>query len=188
MSIAKTLLAVMAMMFAFGATAFSALAQGEEGEAAEPEPEWRFFASASIASHHVGAEQDFEEFNPGITFGAARARWGGAWETGAEIGVFRNSYGDTSPYGGVYVDRRVLDLSEDVNLRLGLFAGYADYPQLVDEAEDNGALVVGDFVPIISGQASLRVADALEFRTRFGPGLEDAEAIFAFQFTAFLPH
>ena len=58
--------------------------------------EWRPVAGVSIASEHVGAERDFEEFNPGVSLGARTGLpWrGGEW--GVEAGVFRNSYNERS--------------------------------------------------------------------------------------------
>ena len=143
--------------------------------------EWRPFVGVSIASKHVGADRDFQEFNPGISLGLSRQiGWrGGEWAL--EGGYFQNSYDEGSLYGGLWADWPVATFADRLEFRLGGFFGYAEYPQLVDEAEDFGALVIGDFVPLIAAQAALRIDDRFALLTRFGPGIEESDAIFTLQ-------
>lgn len=143
--------------------------------------EWRPVVAVSVASAHIGAERDFQEFNPG---GAIGFRSGLGWrrgEWGGEVGYFLNSYDEGSAYAGVWADWPVLALTDRLDLRLGAFFAYAEYPQLVDEAKDFGALTIGDFVPLLAAQASLRLDDRFALVARFGPGISDSDLILGFQ-------
>lgn len=143
--------------------------------------EWRPVVAVSVASAHVGAERDFQEFNPG---GAIGFRSGLGWrrgEWGGEVGYFLNSYDEGAAYAGVWADWPALALSDGIELRLGAFFGYAEYPQLVDEAKDFGALTIGDFVPLLAAQASLRLDERFALVARFGPGISDSDLILGFQ-------
>lgn len=142
---------------------------------------WSPVIGVSIASKHIGADEDFQEFNPGVSIGARRdIGWrGGEW--GLEAGVFQNSYDERSFYAGAWADWPIADLTERTQLRFGGFFAYAEYPQLVDEAEDFGAFVIGDFIPLVAAQAAVRFDDHFALVTRFGPGIEDSDVILSLQ-------
>lgn len=142
---------------------------------------WRPVVGVSVASKHFGAEQEFEEFNPGVSIGLAREMFwlGGEW--GVEAGVFRNSYDERAFYAGAWADWAIVGSPETAEFRLGAFFAVAEYDQLVDNAQDAGVPTVGDFVPLVSGQASIRIQDRYALVARFGPGIDDSDFIVGFQ-------
>lgn len=174
-----------------GLCALAALAAPHAARAEEPKGEaaseyslltgWRPVAGVSIASRHFGAERDFEEFNPGVSFGIARDMFwlGGEW--GLEGGLFRNSYGERAFYAGAWADWAILGAPEAAEFRLGAFFAFAEYDQLVDEAKDAGAPTFGDFVPLVAAQASVRYLDRYALVARFGPGIDDSDVIVGLQ-------
>lgn len=156
--------------------------QAEDGKPASDLPAgWHPFIGLSLASKHFGADRDFQEFNPGISLGARhRVGWRrGEW--GFEAGGFQNSYDNRSFYVGSWIDWPIARPSSSTEIRLGGFFAYAEYPELKDEADDIGVLTIGDFVPIISAQASLRIDERFALTARFGPGIEDSLLIVGLQ-------
>jgi hypothetical protein len=89
--------------------------------------------SLMFGSHHIAANQPFEEINPGVflTWEGRRLDW--------TVGAFHNSYGRTSVAGTV-----ALPLWKTGELRLDAFAGIAHYP--VDGR--NFRFHAGDLVPL----------------------------------------
>lgn len=143
--------------------------------------DWRPYIGVSVGSKHFGAERDFQEFNPGALVGAQYPLgWqNGAW--GIEAGIFQNSYDERSVYAGTWVDWPVVEFSERFEGRLGLFFAYAEYPQLKEEADDAGVLTIGNFVPILAAQASVRLDDQFSLVARFGPGISESDLIVGLQ-------
>ncbi len=142
---------------------------------------FRPFIGVSLASKHFDANRNFQEFNPGLTLGLRRPiNWhDGEW--GIEVGGFQNSYDERSLYAGTWVDWPVAAITRGAEIRLGGFFAYAEYPQLVDEADDIGVVTIGNFVPILSAQAALRIDDRFSLMARFGPGIEDSLLIVGVQ-------
>ena len=93
-----------------------------------------------LRSHHIGATEDFQEFNPGVFL---------TWERDLDysIGLFYNSYSEVSVLGSVGYN---VEAAPD--LFLGAFAGIALYPGDGDRFN----LSVGDFIPIVGLQARYR--------------------------------
>lgn len=151
---------------------------------------WTPMIGVSVASQHFGAKRDFTETNPGVLFGFARpSRFLGA-EFGVEGGVFRNSFDDTSAIIGGWYEWPIAGEPDGVlgQLRLGFAFGYADYPELVDRADAFEALTIGDFVPFLTPQATWRVTESLEVRSKFGPIFDgDADFVAGFQVHYRLP-
>lgn len=89
--------------------------------------------SILVGSHHIAANQAFEELNPGVflTWEGRRLDW--------TVGAFRNSYGRTS-----VAATAALPLWQAGDLRLEAFAGLAHYP--VEGRTIR--LHVGDLVPL----------------------------------------
>ncbi|MEL7463041.1 MAG: hypothetical protein AAFN79_03185 [Pseudomonadota bacterium] len=171
---ARVIVFLLALMAPFAASSAELEVEHLSGE-------WRPFVGVSIASKHVGADRDFQEFNPGVSLGLSRRIGWRRGEWGLEGGYFQNSYDEGSFYAGLWADWPVASIEDRLDVRLGGFFGYAEYPQLVDEAEDFGALVIGDFVPLVAAQASLRIDDRFSLLTRFGPGIEDSDVILSLQ-------
>ncbi len=88
--------------------------------------------SLHLGSHHIGAEREFEEVNPGIFF---------TWDRRLSytFGAFRNSYGDLSVAATV-----AYPLILEPHYRLDVFAGWANYP---GEGRDFW-ISYGDVVPV----------------------------------------
>ena len=120
--------------------------------------------SVHLGSSHVNAQEDFEEFNPGLFV---------SWDRSLSytVGAFRNSYGDVSVAATVAYPLIRRDL-----YRLTAFVGWAHYPE-------NGRkfrVHHGDVVPV----AGLR----LHYRSlfvQFLPGDGSvADAVLSFGFSA----
>lgn len=123
---------------------------GAMARAAEP------FVAINVASHHFDAAQDFEEVNPGLGLGV-RQEFGG-WRAEAEVGLYRNSYGDRTIYG-VATGERVFG-----RFAVGVFAGLAEYPTQVMHARREGVPVIGDFLTVGGLSATA------ELNSRVSPG------------------
>jgi len=143
---------------------------------AEEAGRWTPYAAVAIASLHA-SDQEFEAFNPGLGLGADYAFEGGGWEAGVEGGVYRNSFGKRSIYGLGHVTARVLRFGEATELRAGLFAGLAEYENLVDEAESVGLPTFGDVVPVGGALIQFRHAERWELRARAAPLPGDGVAV-----------
>lgn len=135
---------------------------------AEQRGGWTPFVVLTIGSHHI-SDEDFEEFNPGVGLGADFAFDGGGWEAGAEAGVFRNSFAARSIYALGHVTAELARLTSKTELRAGLFAGLAEYANLVDEAEEAGLPTFGDVIPLGGALVQLRHAERWEARARIAP-------------------
>ncbi|MCF6304388.1 MAG: hypothetical protein L3J33_03340 [Rhodobacteraceae bacterium] len=115
---------------------------------ADPE----FYTSISIASLHVNATRDFNEFNPGIGIGVT---WGNdVLRYGLEVGTFRNSYYFQSTYATANWRWRVATLG-DVNIWAGGWLGFAEYPNLIGYADKFGIPRIGDFVMVGGASATV---------------------------------
>ncbi len=91
--------------------------------------------SILLGSHHAGARDAFEEFNPGLFL---------EWETEGRlsysVGAYRNSYGRGTIAAGVNYP-----LIESDDFEADIFAGAANYPR---DGEDF-AVSVGSVVPML---------------------------------------
>ncbi|MGB0504870.1 MAG: hypothetical protein ACPGGK_01630 [Pikeienuella sp.] len=151
---------------------------------------WTPMIGASIASQHFGAQRDFNETNPGVLIGFARQSTITSAEFGVEGGVFRNSFDDTSAIIGGWYEWPIAGEPDGAlgQLRLGFAFGYAEYPELVDRADAFQALTIGDFVPFVTPQATWRITESFEVRSKFGPIFDgDADFVAGFQVFYRLP-
>ncbi len=98
--------------------------------------------SILLGSHHIGANRDFEEFNPGIAL---------TWDRGLDysISAYRNSYGKLSVAGTV-----AYPFYETETIGFSAFAGIANYPE--DGRRIAG--IAGDLVPLVGLRARYRNA------------------------------
>lgn len=101
--------------------------------------------SILLGSHHVGATQDFEEFNPGIILTWREAMWQNRLDIG--VGAYRNSYGDAS-----VVVTTAYPLFRSETWGLDLFGALATYPGEGDQFSHS----IGDVVPIAGLQGRYR--------------------------------
>jgi len=110
---------------------------------AKAEPQ--FYGTVNIASLHINATRDFNEFNPGLGLGVT---WGSdTFRYGVEAGFFENSYSHQSTYITTNWRWRVADF-ENVGLWAGGFVGFADYPNLTGYADKFGIPRIGDHIMI----------------------------------------
>ena len=116
-----------------------------------------------IGSEHLGAEEEFEEFNPGIFL---------TWEHGVDLtaGVFRNSYGSAAP--SVTISAPLVESGE---FALSWTAGLAYYPGDGDRID----FAIGDVVPLLGLRADLGPI----FIQAFPVDGETADAVIAFGVT-----
>ncbi|MGB0412348.1 MAG: hypothetical protein ACPGFA_12215 [Pikeienuella sp.] len=145
---------------------------------------WTPMVGLSVASQHFGAERDFNETNPGLLIGAARPSHYFNAEFGVEGGVFKNSFDDTSYTIGGWYEWPLLGEPDATlgQLRLGFAFGYAKYPELVERADAVRALTIGNFVPYLTPQATWRITESVEIRSKFGPIFNgDADFVAGFQ-------
>lgn len=119
--------------------------------------------SVHLGSVHVNAQEDFEEFNPGLFLSWDR-------QLSYTFGAFRNSYGDLSVAATAAVP-----ILHRPTYRMQVFGGLAYYP-------DNGRnfrVNFGDVVPV----AGLRLFYRNAF-VQFLPGDgNQADAVFSFGFS-----
>ena len=133
-----------------------------------------------LASRHIG-RADLEDVTPGLTFGR-RGPLGSAAhprspEWHAEAGIFRNSYGETSPIALAGLSYRVADLGALGRLRLGASVGVARYSELAGELEEShGVPNIDGFIPIAAATIALR-RERTDIRISTVPPGEDVTAI-----------
>ena len=138
------------------------------------------FVTLPHASLHVNPDRDFNEFNPGIGVGSEAPFRRSDYVFGLEAGRFRNSLEEGTSYAAAYVERKFAPV-RSTSIGLGAFFAYAEYPNEVQRAEDNGFITFGDFVPVAGLQATVPTIGSHEFRVRLTPGLEDADALLTLQ-------
>ena len=119
--------------------------------------------SVLLGSHHVNAEVDYNEVNPGLI-----ATW--EREFDYSVGVYYNSYNAISPMVAVGYNWELADY-----LEVGLFGGVAYYG---DDA-DSFTVSAGGLVPL--GGAQLRYKNA--FMQLIPAGGEDVDAVITFGLT-----
>ena len=140
------------------------------------------FIAFALASEHVGAERDFVETNPGVGVGTEVPVGTRPIGVGAELGVFRNSFDDTSPYAVVFAEGKVNPFGAKRPIGLGAFYGYGRYPTEVERARERGFLVIGEFVPVGGLQVTVPVLERNDLRFRIVPGvLESTSTVIAIQ-------
>lgn len=116
-----------------------------------------------LGSHHVNAQRDFQEFNPGVFL---------TWERGLSYsaGAYYNSYKGVSPIVAVGYDVQV---ARDFDV--GAFFAVAVYPGDGDEFK----VSAGDVVPLVGLQARYQNV-FVQFIPSDGEALD---ALFAFGLT-----
>lgn len=139
------------------------------------------YVTVTHASTHLNARKDFNENNPGIGFGSEAPIRRGPNSVGVEAGRFLNSVDKYTSYAAGYWERDLLPQSNPRRVRAGAFFAYAEYPDEVQRAKDNGYLTLGDFVPIVGLQATVATVSQHEFRFRLTPGLSQSDGIVTLQ-------
>lgn len=129
---------------------------------------------------HINATKSFNENNPGIGIGSEAPIVMSRWSVGVEAGRFRNSNDDMSSYAAGYAEY-ALNRKDPRAIRAGAFYGLAEYPAEAAKNRANNKFAVGDFIPIIGLQTTVRTIGPHEFRMRLTPGLSRADAIVTLQ-------
>lgn len=125
-----------------------------------------------LGSHHFGASQDFEEFNPGLFLIWSEALWRDRLDFG--IGAYRNSYGD-----GSLAVSAAYPILRRANWGLDLFGALAWYPGNGDRFSH----AIGDIVPLAGLQARYRAV----FVQAIPSGGDAADAVLSFGLSFPLP-
>ena len=166
----------LALLGLVGLLAGCALTREVDLDRAEP------YVTFALASEHVAAEQDFVETNPGVGLGAEVQVGTRPILVGGELGVFRNSFDETTPYLVGFTEGTVGAPWSEHPLGLGVFYGYGRYPGEADRARDRGFVVIGDFIPIGGLQVTVPTIRNNALRFRIVPGLlEDTASVIAIQ-------
>lgn len=140
------------------------------------------YVAISFASRHIGGHEDYVEDNPGIGLGLQLSPQGARTGLAVELGRYRNSRGKTSDYAVFLADSSIANLSEVVDLRLGLMAGVARYPGAGDGFDRRGVPAIGDWALAAGVTGAMRVWDRAELRIGAVPALDIADAVVTFQF------
>lgn len=148
---------------------------------AEGMREFRPHLTFNLASHHLNASRDFNEINLGLGIGITGPSGIGATEFGIEAGQYKNSLDNQSYYVMASLDLEVIEITENLALRMGGFSGLAHYPSNGNKFKDHGVPTIGDWVMAIGLQSTLRVADKYDLRVRVMPAGNVADALFTAQ-------
>lgn len=135
----------------------------------------------NLASHHIGATRDFEEFNPGVGIGFTLPVGARGFEIAAEVGQYHNSVGRNSVYATGSLDVAVAQIAPRAQLRLGGFGGFAYYQNASDKFKGGGVPMIGDWLVIGGAQATVRIDDTYDIRLRALPAGKAANAILTLQ-------
>lgn len=139
------------------------------------------FVANTLGSRHLGADLDYEEFNPGVGLGMVREETALGTRLSAELGGYRNSHAEVSGYIMGLADWAAGRLSRRVTLRAGLVTGLAYYPHRGDGFRRKGVPAVGDWVPVVGATASLSGESGPELRVAAFPAMEIADLVVTFQ-------
>ncbi len=142
---------------------------------------WRPHLTFNVASYHLGATRDFNEVNPGFGFGVTGPSPIDAFELGLEAGNYKNSLDNQSYYIMGSLDTEVAQLSKNIAVRLGGFAGFSRYPTGANKFKDHGVPTIGDWVMAAGLQSTLRISDDYDVRLRVMPAGNVADALFTLQ-------
>lgn len=159
----------------FGLACLLAAVSAQAGEAGQGQMTF----TINVGSLHVGSEMDLNERNPGLGIGY-RYALSDAWELNGEAGFYRNSFNGRTVYGFASADYEMLRAGA-VSVRMGGFAGLAEYPDLGAQMRKGGAPVIGDWLFAAGGQAVVRLEDVADLRFRVLPAGAVADALFTAQ-------
>lgn len=142
----------------------------------------RYYVGVMFGSQHVGSDE-FNDFNPGLTFGRRRSLGDGGVEWHIEGGVFYNSYREISPILVTGLSTPLAQIGPG-ELRLGASVGTAYYRELSDILErENDFPNVAGFLPIAAITTSYRV-DKIDYRMSILPYGQDVKAVLNFSIAA----
>ena len=142
---------------------------------------WRPHITFNLGSHHLNANRDFNEFNPGLGVGLSKEFSG--FELSGEIGQYHNSLDEQSQYAMASVDREIARFGQRTAWRMGGFAGFARYPSSSNKFKDHGVPTFGDWVLGVGLQTTFRFDDKYDLRLRVMPAGHVADALFTAQFS-----
>lgn len=137
--------------------------------------------AVNLGSHHLNADRKFNEINPGIGIGLAAELGRADGEFALEIGQYKNSLSTQSAYITTSMDAELLELSEHLKFRAGLFFGFAHYPGDANKFKNRGVPTIGNWVMAAGIQTTLRMNNRYDFRVRVLPAGDVADALFTMQ-------
>lgn len=126
----------------------------------------------NLAAKHVNATQEFNELNPGL---GVNVSWGKQWRASLSGGVYLNSYSSWSGYALAGLDARLVDMPA-LDIYAGVWAGFAQYGNLVGYADRNGIPRIGDYIMMAGGSASAKF-EAVEVVVRYLPAGDKMDGV-----------
>ena len=122
-----------------------------------------------VGSQHIGSDE-YNDFNPGLTYGRRWSYGTGGTEVHVEGGVFYNSYREVSPIVVAGVSTRVA--------RIGM-AYYKELSEVLEAKYDFPS--VGGFLPVAAVTGAYRVRN-VEYRLSVLPYGDDVDGVVNFSF------
>lgn len=177
----RSFLALLAAVLAAPLPAFAAEPISPSLDLAGLPETWSPFLGVSAAAETVETHREARRVVGGDAVGLMRGPIAGNGRWGLEGGYLRTSDDEKALYLGATAEWRVVEFGRGAEGRLGVFVAYAEYPRLVDAADDLGVMTLGDFVPLVAAQASVRVGDNLSLVSRAGPAMEDGRIVVGFE-------
>ena len=168
-----------ALFFALFFTAFTLAQMANAFEWSNARPHLTF----NLASHHLNAQQEFNEFNPGLGVGVSVPNHDRSSELALEVGQYKNSLNRQSIYATASIDRSVWMINANSEVRFGAFGAFAQYDRSAASLKKRGVPSVGDWVVAVGAQVNLRISDTNDLRLRIMPAGDIADALFTLQTT-----
>ena len=136
----------------------------------------------SLASRHLGFDQQLNERNPGVSIGFVLPVLNGATELAAQAGFYKNSFEGWSRQISAEISTEVGRLHRDLAFRVGASIGFADYGAEARHFRDAGVPVAGADDVLFGGPTlTLRYRDHVDFKTRIIPMSTDGQVIMTFE-------
>ena len=135
----------------------------------------------SLASHHIGIDQQLNERNPGISLGFILPVYKDRVEIAAQAGLYKNSFGGWSRQVSGEISTQIWKPQPDLALRVGASVGFADYGPHAQNFRAAGVPVTGNNVLFGGPTLTLRYQDRVDFKTRFIPLSTDGQAVMTFE-------
>lgn len=127
--------------------------------------QWRI--GANLASYHIDPDMEFNEINPGIFVSVAFGDSDAA-QYGIQVGSYLNSFNEKTSYALGFINAPVLELNHS-QIRVGAFAGFFEYPNVVEKAAQIGWPTIGDYVLAIGPSLTWRMNNGIDFTLGFLP-------------------
>ncbi len=140
--------------------------------------QWRI--GANLVSYHVDPTMEFNEINPGA-FVSLSFRDKETFQYGIQVGSYINSFNKKTRYTLGFMNVQVLELKRS-HIRVGAFAGFFEYPDVSEKANQVGWPVIGDYVLAIGPSLTWRMDNGIDIILGLLPLYsKDVKGIFTLQ-------